>query len=161
MAEQEQSGGAAVRIVPPLVPVAVIAAGLGLDYLWPIGTGVAPAAALRHGLGGGIVVVAILALGLWPLRMFHRTGQRPEPWKPTPEIIVRGPYRLTRNPMYLMMVLICAGIAVMLWNVWMLLLTPVCAWVLQRFAILPEEAYLEARFGDGYRAYKARVRRWI
>jgi protein-S-isoprenylcysteine O-methyltransferase Ste14 len=63
--------------------------------------------------------------------------------------------------MYLQMVLVCIGIAVMLMNVWILLLTPVCAWVLQRFAIVPEEAYLEGKFGDTYRAYKGRVRRWI
>jgi protein-S-isoprenylcysteine O-methyltransferase Ste14 len=63
--------------------------------------------------------------------------------------------------MYLQMVLICIGVAVIRMDVWILALTPVCAWLLQRFAILPEEAYLERKFGDSYRAYKGRVRRWI
>ncbi len=63
--------------------------------------------------------------------------------------------------MYLQMVLICVGIAIILWNVWVLVLTLICAWVLQKFAIKPEETYLERKFGDAYLAYKRRVRRWI
>jgi len=76
-------------------------------------------------------------------------------------IVEHGPFRITRNPMYLQMVLICIGFAVMLMNAWILALTPVCAWVLQLFAILPEEAYLERKFGGAYLAYKSRVRRWL
>ena len=63
--------------------------------------------------------------------------------------------------MYLQMVLVCVGLSIILWNVWILLLTPLCAWLLQRWVIAPEEAYLERKFGDGYLAYKRRVRRWI
>ena len=59
------------------------------------------------------------------------------------------------------MILVCIGVAVMLMNWWVLLLTPVAAWMLQRLAIAPEEAYLERKFGDGYLAYKRRVRRWL
>ena len=55
----------------------------------------------------------------------------------------------------------CIGVAVTLANAWILLLTPLGGWVLQRWAILPEEAYLERKFGDTYRAYKDRVRRWL
>ena len=63
--------------------------------------------------------------------------------------------------MYLQMALICIGVAVTLTNVWILALTPICAWVLQRFAILPEESYLERKFGSAYLVYKSRVRRWL
>ncbi|HEX7719149.1 MAG TPA: isoprenylcysteine carboxylmethyltransferase family protein, partial [Woeseiaceae bacterium] len=72
-----------------------------------------------------------------------------------------GPYRFTRNPMYLLMVLVCVAVAIILSNAWIVVLTPLCAWALYRFAILPEEAYLERKFGDGYRDYKRRVRRWL
>ena len=71
------------------------------------------------------------------------------------------PLRVTRNPMYLQMVLACMGFSVILSNAWILILTPFCALVLQRFAILPEEAYLERKFGDEYLEYKRRVRRWL
>ena len=63
--------------------------------------------------------------------------------------------------MYLQSVLVCVGVAVILMDLWILALTPICAWLLQRFAILSEEAYLERKFGDTYLAYKGRVRRWI
>ena len=76
-------------------------------------------------------------------------------------ILARGPFRLSRNPMYLQMVLVCVGFAVVLSNLWILLLTPFCAWALQALAIIPEETYLEAKFGEAYLAYKRRVRRWL
>jgi protein-S-isoprenylcysteine O-methyltransferase Ste14 len=63
--------------------------------------------------------------------------------------------------MYLQMILICLGVAVILGNVWILIMMPCGVWVLQRFAILPEEAYLERKFGMQYLAYKHRVRRWL
>jgi protein-S-isoprenylcysteine O-methyltransferase Ste14 len=63
--------------------------------------------------------------------------------------------------MYLQMVLGCVGFSILLANAWILLLTPVGAWVLHRFAILPEEAYLERTFGEQYLAYKRKVRRWL
>ena len=63
--------------------------------------------------------------------------------------------------MYLQMVLTCVGFSVILSNLWILALTPGCAVILQRFAILPEEAYLERKFGEPYLHYKRRVRRWL
>jgi protein-S-isoprenylcysteine O-methyltransferase Ste14 len=59
------------------------------------------------------------------------------------------------------MVVGCVGFAILFWNVWILLLTPLAALALQQLVILPEEEYLERKFGDDYRAYKQRVRRWI
>ena len=93
--------------------------------------------------------------------IFRRSGQSENRSKPTPRIIERGPFRLTRIPMYLQMVLVCIGFAVVLTNVWIAVLTPVCGWLLQRYAILSEEAYLERKFGDVYRDYKTLMRRWL
>ena len=89
--------------------------------------------------------------------IMRRTGQTENPWKPTTEIVETGPFRITRNPMYLQMVLVCIGMFVLLSNFWILLLTPACAWALHRFAILPEERYLEEKFGQSYNAYRRRV----
>ena len=152
---------AAVRIFPPGVPLATILLGVALQWRWPLDPGFALPPAVRYGLGAAIVAASVLGLGLWSVLLFRRGGQDENPWKPTPHVEERGPFRVTRNPMYLQMVLVCVGVGVALWNAWILLLTPLCAWVLQRLAILPEEAYLEQKFGEPYRAYKRRVRRWI
>jgi protein-S-isoprenylcysteine O-methyltransferase Ste14 len=157
----QQKDAAAVRIFPPAVPLLAILIGVGLDRAWPIRLGFEPAAPERYWIGGVIVVGAILGLGWRSVRLFRRSGQSENPWKPTTEIVDRGPFRFTRNPMYLQMLLVCVGFAVILSNGWILLLTPVAGWLLQRLAILPEEAYLERKFGDTYLAYKRRVRRWL
>jgi protein-S-isoprenylcysteine O-methyltransferase Ste14 len=155
----ENRDAAAVRIFPPAIPVATIAAGVLLQRFWPLDR-FAPAPE-RYWVGGAIIVAAILGLGLWAVITMRRTGQSENPWKPTTEIVAAGPFRFTRNPMYLQMVIVTLGAAVLLGNVWVLLLTPVGAWLLQRFAIRPEEDYLEAKFGEAYVEYKRRVRRWI
>lgn len=156
-----QKDSAAVKVFPPGVPLLTVLAGVGLDDLWPIDAGFMPTAALRYWVGGAIVAGAILGLGLWSVVILRRTGQSENPWKPTTKVVERGPFTVSRNPMYLQMVLVCVGLAIILWNAWILFLTPLCAWVLQRLAIVPEEAYLERMFGEGYLAYKRRVRQWI
>lgn len=161
MATERKRDAPSVRVIPPAVPVLTILAGFGLEYLWPIDLGYALAAPIRYWVGGLVVAVSILCLGLWPVVLFRRSGQSEIPWTPTTELVERGPYRLTRNPMYLQMVLGCLGVAVIFWNAWILILIPICAGVLDHFAIKPEEAYLEDKFGESYRAYKRRVRRWL
>jgi protein-S-isoprenylcysteine O-methyltransferase Ste14 len=156
---ERRQDAAAVRVFPPAVPLLVILLGLGLNRLWPLEFGLgAPA---RYWVGGTIVVGVLLGLGLYSVILVRRTGQSENPWKPTTQIVDRGPFRFTRNPMYLQMVLGCVGFSILLANAWILLLTPVGAWVLHRFAILPEEAYLERTFGEQYLAYKRKVRRWL
>lgn len=160
-AADRQRDAAAVRVFPPGVPLAAILLGVALDRLWPLDPGFVIPAPARYWIGGAIAIGAVLGLGLWSVVLFRRSGQNENPWKPTPRIVARGPFRLTRNPMYLQMLLICVGFAVLLMNWWILILTPLVAWTLQRFAIEPEEAYLERKFGDAYRDYKRRVRRWL
>lgn len=152
---------AAVRVFPPGVPLLTIVGGIGLSRLWPLDLGFVLPAPARYWLGSAIIAAAVLGLGLWSVVLFRRSGQNENPWKPTPVIVERGPFRLTRNPMYLQMVLVCVGVAVIRNDWWIVALTPVCAWLLQTFAIAPEEAYLERKFGDSYLAYKRRVRRWF
>lgn len=160
MTSEPQKDAAAVRVLPPVIPLMAILFGLGLNRLWPIRPGFDFPKPFRYWIGGVIVAGSFLVM-LWSVRLFQRTGQDANPYTPTPEIVESGPFRLTRNPMYLLMVLICLGIAVMLMNVWILLLIPLVAWMLQRLAILPEEAYLERKFGQKYLEYKNRVRRWL
>jgi protein-S-isoprenylcysteine O-methyltransferase Ste14 len=151
---------AGVRVLPPAVPLVTILAGVVLNRLWPIAPGVVPTPE-RYWIGGAIVLGAILGLGAWSVFLIRRSGQSENPYKPTTRIVEGGPFGVTRSPMYLQMVLVCLGFAVLLGNVWIILLTPLCAWVLQRFVIEPEEAYLGRKFGSEYLAYKQRVRRWL
>lgn len=161
MAPEARRDAAAVRVLPPVIPLVAILVGVGLSRVWPLGVGFALPAPARYWLGGAIVVGAILGLGLWPVLLFRGSGQSVDPRKPTPSLVERGPYRFTRNPMYLQMVLACLGFAVILLNGWIMILTPVVAYLLQRLAIIPEEAYLERKFGGAYVAYTRRVRRWL
>ena len=158
---EDNRDAAAVRIFPPVIPALIILLGIGLNYVWPIDLALAISKPLRFWIGGAIVVSAMLGLGAWSILIMRRDGQREYPWEPTFNIIDHGPFRLTRNPMYLQMVLVCLGVGIAFMNWWLLLLTPVCGWLLLRLAIIPEEAYLEKKFGDTYLAYKERVRRWL
>ncbi len=157
----ERRDAAAVRTFPPAIPVGLILIGLMLNWLFPIDPGVALPAPARYWIGGAIAVAAILGFGAWAVILLRQDGQSANPWKPTFRIIDKGPFRITRNPMYLQMVLVClaAGIAMMNW--WILALTPLCAWLLHKLAILPEEAYLTRKFGADYLSYKQRTRRWL
>ncbi|AXI42611.1 isoprenylcysteine carboxylmethyltransferase family protein [Sulfitobacter sp. SK011] len=156
-----EKDAAAVRIFPPGVPLGTVVAGAGLEWIWPVGLRLLPDGPLRYWLGGAIILGSIYFLGFRAVSMMRRSGQSENPYKTTTEIIEKGPYRLTRNPMYLQMVLICIGFAILLANIWIIVLTPVCSLLLHFLVILPEEEYLERKFGGKYLAYKKRVRRWI
>jgi protein-S-isoprenylcysteine O-methyltransferase Ste14 len=158
---EDKKDAAAVRIFPPAVPLLTILLGIGLNVLWPINLGFEIPTPHRYWIGGLIIAAAILGLGWRSVVQLRKTGQSENPWKPTTEIVQSGPFRFTRNPMYLQMLIVCFGIAVILMNLWILLLIPVCAWLLQILAIVPEEKYLEQKFGETYSAYKRRVRRWL
>ena len=151
---------AAVKFPPPILPIVTIVAGYILGRLVPVLSAYELPTPARYWIGGLIAVAAVLVLGVWPIRQFKQSGQDVKPWTPTPQIVVSGPDKFTRNPMYLMMILICIGFAVILSDVWILILTPVCGWFIYHLAIRHEEDYLEEKFGDSYREYKNRVRRW-
>jgi protein-S-isoprenylcysteine O-methyltransferase Ste14 len=117
--------------------------------------------------GAPVVVVSwVLVLGAILLAgsawvQFRRAGTTPNPTQPTTALVVRGPYRFTRNPMYLSLAALYLGGALRLNSLWPLVLFPVVITLIEWRVIAREERYLEAKFGDAYRAYKAGVRRWI
>ncbi len=82
-------------------------------------------------------------------------GARPRCWS------LDGPYTITRNPIYIGLILVYFGLAIVMTSLWVLLLLIPVLMILQRGVVLPEEAYLERKFGDAYRKYKARVPRWL
>ena len=159
--ETEYEHAAAVKFPPPILPLVTIVAGHILGRFLPLFPDSALPTPERYWIGSLIAVAAVLVLVVLPFRQFRRSGQDPKPWTPTPEIVVAGAFRFTRNPMYLGMIVFCLGFAIILSNVWILILTPVCGWLIYHLAIRHEEDYLEEKFGESYRAYKATVRRWI
>ena len=147
-----------VRILPPLLFLGSIALGVLLQLV--ISLRFAESSGLRVPLG--LVMIALgVAEGAWALVTMRRTRQDPDPRTPSPELIPDGPYRHTRNPMYVGMTLIQAGVGTALGNLWILLLLVPTLFVLQRSVIEKEEAYLERKFGTSYLRYRESVRRWL
>ena len=146
---------------PPLIYGAGIALGLAAYWLaplplWP--AGVAPA--LRWTTGAVLFAAAGL-LAAWAMLRLARAGTPVPTWRPTTALVVEGPYRHSRNPIYVALSLAYAGLGLGFDNAWLLaLLAPIL--VVVRYGVIArEERYLERRFGDDYRRYKAAVRRWL
>jgi len=158
---EQPKDAAKVRFFPPAIPLITILLGAVLSSIWPIAESFYVPAPGRYYIGGGIAVGAFLVFGLWSFLVIRSGGQSENPWKPTTHIEVRGPFRITRNPMYLQMLLVCIGVGVAINSWWILLFTPLAGCALYWLAIRPEEEYLEKKFGETYLTYKRRVRRWL
>ena len=151
--------GAAVRFPPPLIFLIWTLAGVGIHY----GVARAPVPVERMiSIGVGALIVAIGIGTVASARVhFTRTGQSPIPWKPSPELILQGPYRFTRNPMYVGVTLIQIGLGVAFNNLWIALFALLALATVHFVAVLPEERYLSERFGDRYTSYLTQVRRYL
>ena len=148
-----------VRVIPPLVYLGLFLAGYVVHRFAPLRLWGDPPPFARLG-GWGLVAAGVL-LGASAVRLFRRAGTTPNPTRPTTALVLHGPYRFTRNPMYLGLGLAYLGAALLVNSVWPYVLFPVVIVLVQRWVIAPEEAYLERKFGAEYRAYRARVRRWL
>ena len=147
-----------VHILPPLLFLGGIALGVLLQLA--VGLRFAAESALRVPLGLALVALGVAAMA-WAIVWMSRTKQDPDPRKPTPELIAGGPFRWSRNPIYVGMALIQTGVGLALGNLWILLLLAPTLWILRRGVIEKEEAYLTRKFGDAYTRYRASVRRWL
>jgi protein-S-isoprenylcysteine O-methyltransferase Ste14 len=146
-----------VVVWPPLLYLSALLVGVALHFLVPL-TGL-PTGLSR--VAGGLLLAGGLALGAWGDRTMHRAGTNVHPSKPALALVEAGPFRFSRNPLYLGLTLIYAGVALLIPAVWpLLLLVPVLA-VMTWGVVLREERYLERKFGESYRSYKARTRRWL
>ncbi len=151
---------AGVRVPPPALFLGALLIGIGLEWQWPLSWLDGLPSSLRYWFGGGLVLAGA-ALMAAALRLFRKAGTAIPPWEPTTALVTTGVYRLSRNPVYVAMVLLYVGLALIFATSWALLfLAPVLA-TLQIAVIRREEAYLDRRFGEPYRQYHARVRRWL
>ena len=149
-----------VRVFPPAIYLAGLLAGFMVQRFWPLRIAPLGVAAATRLLGIALVVSG-LGLAVWAIRTFRSVGTTPNPTRPATALASGGPYRFTRNPMYLSLGVASAGIAALANALWPLLFVPVVLLVVQRIVIVQEERYLERKFGQEYLALKARVRRWL
>src|SRR5215470_3107966 len=147
-----------VIVRPPIAWALAVLAGLALNWFMPLR--LLPTAVLAGWLGAPVFALA-LALFVWAIATMTRGGSNVPTNLPTTTIVDTGPYRFTRNPIYLAMVLGLIGLAIACNSLWPLLTLVPFALVIRYGVVAREEAYLERRFGDGYREYRARVRRWL
>ena len=152
--EQDKPG---VVAPPPLIYLGALIFGLLLGRRFPVRF---LPRALARGLGWPLLGGGVLLLG-WFEGAMRQADTPTNPYKPVEHIATGGPFRYTRNPGYLAMTLIYAGIASLANALWALLLLPAAPLVIRRGVIEREERYLERKFGEEYLSYKARVRRWI
>jgi protein-S-isoprenylcysteine O-methyltransferase Ste14 len=155
MADTADTANVIVR--PPIAWALAVLAGLALNWLMPLPFLLAAVS----GWLGAIVFALALALVAWAISTMTRAGSNVPTRLPTTTIVETGPYRFTRNPIYLGMVLGLIGLAIALNSLWPLTTLVPFALVIRYGVITREEAYLERKFGDVYRRYRARVRRWL
>lgn len=110
---------------------------------------------------GWVLIAAGFGLAIWAERLFTRAGTGVRPFTTSTALVAAGPYRFTRNPMYLGMMLALLGCCVFTGSLSSFLVVPVCFWLIRTRFVLREEEHMEAAFGDDYLAYKQRVRRWL
>jgi protein-S-isoprenylcysteine O-methyltransferase Ste14 len=146
-----------VLVFPPLLFGGTLALGLILHWIYPVR--LLPVLLAR--VLGTLMLIASVLLALSAERAMRRAGTNVRPDRPTLAIVSDGPFRFTRNPLYLAATGIYVSITLLVDALWpLVLLVPMLA-VLTKGVIAREERYLEAKFGDTYRNYKSRVRRWF
>jgi protein-S-isoprenylcysteine O-methyltransferase Ste14 len=110
---------------------------------------------------GAVPALLGLILGLWGIRLFKSAGTTIRPFQESRSLVVAGPFRISRNPMYLGMALILIGLAIFLGSTTPWIGIPSFVYVINRLFIPDEEAGLAAKFGAAYAEYRTRVRRWL
>jgi protein-S-isoprenylcysteine O-methyltransferase Ste14 len=145
---------AQVIVRRPLVWALSVIAGFALNWLMPLPF--VPAAVPAAWLGGAVFVLA-LTLFAWAITSITRAGSN----VPTTSIVDTGPYRFTRNPIYLSMMLGLVSLAIAFDSLWPLVMLVPFFLVIRYRVVVREEAYLEHKFGEVYRRYRTRVRRWL
>lgn len=149
-----------IVIFPPLLALGTPLVAVALEWLLPLGLPPPPGAPWAAVIGAALLAGAI-GLGFAGVRAFRRARTNVDPRRPALVLVEDGPFRWTRNPMYLGMVLLQVGLALAFSLDWALVFAPAVWAVLHFGVVLREEQYLTARFGAPYADYLTRSRRWL
>lgn len=147
----------AIVAPPPLLYLIALAAVIALQWLRPLPI-------LEHAAAtwiGGALLALGLALNLWGAWTMRRARTPINPYRPVEAVVTTGAFRLSRNPLYVGLDLVLLGLALLLDSLWGIAALLVVVVVMHYGVILPEERYLEERFGEPYRRYRAAVRRYL
>lgn len=148
---------AGVHFPPPFIYLAGIVIGALLEQILPLYEPPAGPAALA----GFVLVVLGIALSSASVGRFRAAETSAIPNRPASVLVTSGPYKFTRNPMYLALAIVYVGSALIVRMIWPLILLPAVLFTVVRYVIRREERYLESVFGDEYRRYRASTRRWL
>jgi protein-S-isoprenylcysteine O-methyltransferase Ste14 len=158
MNESRDSPG--VIAPPPLIALAALLLGLALDWLLPGYVLHALLSFWTRAVAGGILIAVGLTMAVIARRGFLRARTNVEPWKPALTVVTDGIFAWMRNPMYVGVMLLLAGLAIALASDWLLVLLLPTALILHFGVVKREERYLEQKFGNVYRAYTGKVPRY-
>jgi protein-S-isoprenylcysteine O-methyltransferase Ste14 len=147
---------AGVIVRPPLLYAVALAAMLALRWLWPLP--IFSGAAFWPGLA---LVALAVGLLIWGRQTLVTGGTNVDPSLPSTAVVTSGPYRFSRNPLYMRLAVVYLGLTLALDTWWGIILLALVLIVMHRGVIQREERYLERKFGDGYRQYRAAVRRYL
>ncbi len=153
----EASDHVQLILPPPLIYLGHLLSALVLQWVvplplpWPLPLRMLGAVLL----GGGF---ALAALAVREMRKMHTT---PDPKQPATVLVISGPYRFSRNPIYLGLLLTFLGFTLLAGTLWGVLLSPFLIGTITRSVIRPEENYLQGRFDGQYKLYRTLVRRWF
>ena len=150
-------GHGPLAVPPPILYVAALLGGLALNYVWP--SSLLPTWSAY--LIGTLLIIASVPIMPPVLLRFRRAGTSFNVRKPAVALITDGPYRFSRNPGYVSLTLLYLGVALLLNNVWVLLLVLPALLTMDLWIVRSEERHLEERFGEQYLRYKRAVRRWV
>ncbi len=146
-----------VIVFPPILFLGAVVLGVALQWVWPIHLW----AALPARIAGGLLALMGGTMAISALRRLRCAGTHVHPGEPTTAIVSDGPYRLTRNPIYVGNTSAYLGLALLFNVFWPLPCLIPFLLLLHWGVVLREERYLEAKFDESYRMYKAHVRRWL
>lgn len=154
---QDQRDSPGVVILPPLLIVLALLVVGALHWLWPLPISTRPVAVAVG------IVLSVLGIGLaeWGRRTLVNGGTNVSPLKPTTAIVFAGPFRFTRNPLYVGVMSLFLGLSLAIGTWWGFFVIVPVFFMLHHGVILREERYLERKFGESYVNYKSTVRRYL
>jgi protein-S-isoprenylcysteine O-methyltransferase Ste14 len=148
-----------VYLPPPIIYIAMFLAALLMQKLISFDKTFFHTTTSK--LLGAVIIVIGLGFSFPALQQFFKTKNSLVTIKPANSLQTTGIYSLSRNPMYVSLLLLYTGLSFIIGNWWNLILLPVLFFVVQEYVIKREEKYLDRRFGEQYSEYKTKVRRWL